>query len=839
MPFLRRAFTRLYPTCLLAALAALGVIFWTGPAGALPYTATSRFDYQTGSGPYGSTSADVNNDGKPDVITANAFGDNVSVLINAGLGVYQAHVDYPVGDAPNSVMAFDVNYDGFQDLLVTNQNSNTTSILFGNGTGQFNTKVDYPSGTQPTRAVIAYVNGDGLPDLVTANKGSNNVSVRLGTGAGAFGAAVNYAVGTTPLWVTARDVNGDNFDDLVTANYNANSISILLSDGAGGYLPKVDIALAAQPQSVAFGYFNDDNKIDLAIALWSADRVAVLFGDGHGNFGSRINLITGVQPIRVCAADVNLDGATDIAVTNSSSNTMSVFFGTGLGTFADKVDFVTGSSPYGLEIDDVTGDGQPDLASCNVAANTITIRPGNVPGGFFVGDTLVDMTAMNQDQNPYTVSGGAGKWRIYEVCAVWCPSCNHMAEEVRQVCDTWANVHPLPFDYVTVLDEGAADRSLSTQHDALDWRHHYQQNTPVLHTNAKRQNNLQTWAAEVFNTSENAYPQVIIVDPQGKIRERHVGYLSGQALVNHIASFAGIAPAPTLAPALPPLPPDPPPAPTAPWRPLATASIEVHYGNASWVGPLGSPYDEGVVRRFQITPVGVPGIVDTEDYLEVVASTDSLTGLESLELFVGTYHTTNAVIQVAQPWQVRLLNMSWDDAQPRVLAATDDDVQLSYVTSDDQGFNVYGPTSLSPIGTYAGTTLEFSPFVLGTVPNLPDSTNGFRIGGVWLKHQFPVAGVFSHPRAAASLAPPSPNPARATTALRWAMTARGSATMQIVDVTGRVVRTLQQGIAEIGEHTSAWNLRDDQGARVAPGLYFVRFESAGQPTQTTRVAVMK
>ena len=78
------------------------------------------------------------------------------------------------------------------------------------------------------------------------------------------------------------------------------------------------------------------------------------------------------------------------------------------------------------------------------------------------------------------------------------------------------------------------------------------------------------------------------------------------------------------------------------------------------------------------------------------------------------------------------------------------------------------------------------------------------------------------------LAPASPNPFRGRTALRWALPQSGVVRLRVHDVAGRLIRTLQDGWMPAGEHSVEWDTRDDHGELVRPGLFFVRFESAGR-----------
>jgi hypothetical protein len=136
-----------------------------------------------------------------------------------------------VGTNPRGVAVADLNGDGRPDLVVTNFKSNTVSVLLGNGDGTFAAAHNFAVGDEPSKgAVLADLNGDGRPDLAVANFGSNTVSVLLGNGDGTFAAAQNFATGTQPNGVVAADLNGDGRLDLATSNFGSNSVSVLLGN---------------------------------------------------------------------------------------------------------------------------------------------------------------------------------------------------------------------------------------------------------------------------------------------------------------------------------------------------------------------------------------------------------------------------------------------------------------------------------------------------------------------------------------------------------------------------------------------------------------------------------
>jgi DNA-binding beta-propeller fold protein YncE len=79
-----------------------------------------------------------------------------------------------------------------------------------------------------------------------------------------------------------------------------------------------------------------------------------------------------------------------------------------------------------------------------------------------------------------------------------------------------------------------------------------------------------------------------------------------------------------------------------------------------------------------------------------------------------------------------------------------------------------------------------------------------------------------------AFAPPSPNPARGPVRFSISFEQAGVATVDIMDLTGRRVRTLTRGEAATGAVELAWDLNDDAGRRVPPGVYLASARMGGE-----------
>jgi hypothetical protein len=117
-----------------------------------------------------------------------------------------------------TVAVADVNGDGKPDMVVSNFWSSTVGVLLGNGDGTFQTAVTFTPGVQNSAIAIADVNGDGKPDLIVGIW-SGGVGVLLGNGDGTFQPIVTYGSGGVQVSdVAVADLNRDGKLDLIVAN---------------------------------------------------------------------------------------------------------------------------------------------------------------------------------------------------------------------------------------------------------------------------------------------------------------------------------------------------------------------------------------------------------------------------------------------------------------------------------------------------------------------------------------------------------------------------------------------------------------------------------------------
>lgn len=198
--------------------------------------------------------ADFNGDGKLDLAVPDYGGSaagKVAILLGNGDGAFQAPTFLTSGAGSSGLAAADVNKDGKLDLVVANQ-FGTVDVFLGNGNGTFNTPIvlnDLQSvggccnfNPIPIVVAVADFNLDGNLDLfVGANRADNgspgnfysNVNLGaqlfLGNGDGTFTGPQDYLVGAQANSLVVGDFNGDGAPDVAAGDQGENFVSILLN----------------------------------------------------------------------------------------------------------------------------------------------------------------------------------------------------------------------------------------------------------------------------------------------------------------------------------------------------------------------------------------------------------------------------------------------------------------------------------------------------------------------------------------------------------------------------------------------------------------------------------
>lgn len=370
-----------------------------------------KIDSLASLGTYSVISCDFDNDGKPDVAVGNLTSNSVTIFrnitINNIIGFASRQLvatTFSVGD----VRAADIDGDGKKDLLVTNSNGASFSVfrnISTHGNIAFSSRVTFnlPNFTQPTYLNADDLNGDGRLDIVVTNYPQNGFSVFRNTSSSgniSFASRVNYATeGTYPTAIEIADFNNDGKKDICVGNSQNYSISIFQNQSTISNISlasSVQFSVFAGVHELAVADLNNDGKLDLVTADYRqlaggifVNTISILQNktiNGANisslSFLNSTSLTSGSGPRVVKLGDLDGDGKTDLVVGHANENFISLYKNisadNGTITFNLKSDISTGSEAIFVELADLTNDGKLDIMVGNYGSNTISFLKNNI-----------------------------------------------------------------------------------------------------------------------------------------------------------------------------------------------------------------------------------------------------------------------------------------------------------------------------------------------------------------------------------------------------------------------------------------------------------------------------
>jgi hypothetical protein len=395
------------------------------------------------------TVADIDGDGKPDVIMADYSSGNISIYLNTSTNgalstnSFAAPVTIGVGSEVDQVAVGDLDGDGKLDLVVADQ-SGVAHVLRNTSTPgavSFAPAFSLLAGSDCRSVAVRDLDGDGRPDIIIASVGNSMVSVypNLSSpgsfGAGSFGTRLDFATPSGALTVAVGDLNGDGEPDLVIGN--GSSISVFRNTstvGNIGFAPRWDLTLDSW--GVAIGDVDGDGLADLAVANPDENTVTLLRNTTvvatNITFAPGVAFHTDVYPYWAAIGDMNGDGKPEVVTVNAGGDTVSIFANTstpgsiGTNSLAAQVTFGVGGGPREGVLADLNGDGRLDIVTANLnssfvsvlqniigntAAPVINPQPTNqivAPGGtsqFTVGINSLSPVKLQWQKNNFALSG--------------------------------------------------------------------------------------------------------------------------------------------------------------------------------------------------------------------------------------------------------------------------------------------------------------------------------------------------------------------------------------------------------------------------------------------------
>ena len=353
----------------------------------------------TGAGPIQVVAADLRKNGITDLVVAEPDSQTIGVLLGNGDGTFQPETTYFVPGPPLCVAVADINNDGKPDIvagIIGTPQQGPIATFLGDGTGKFGAPITTP-GHNPivpyltVRLVMQDLNKDGLPDIALIDEGlptEEGGHTYLNNGDGTFKHA-DYFVEADPVFPTdlaIADMDGDGCPDIVTVEMGGTaSIFHGTCDGNVQGFPNVKgLGAGEAPISVRIADMNGDTKLDIVagggafgidplFGEEASNLVTVLLGDGTGNFATPQVYRAEPALVGLALVDLNGDNKPEVIAASQTTDTAIILLNNGQGKldgpsghyagYLTEGQFGASNAPFSsFLVQDLNGDGKPDLA---------------------------------------------------------------------------------------------------------------------------------------------------------------------------------------------------------------------------------------------------------------------------------------------------------------------------------------------------------------------------------------------------------------------------------------------------------------------------------------------
>ena len=232
--------------------------------------------------------ADVNRDGKPDLVYGSGIVGDIDILLGDGHGGFAAPTYAATEDTPLSLDVHDFTGDGKPDLIALEPDSaygSVLALLAGDGHGGFAIDTTYILGHPSAKGIATGdFNSDGRLDVGITSCGAGYNYLLLGKKHGLSGAGERQTdTSSCAEEPAAGDLSGDGLADLASGTYGSQeNTPVLVNEGTGAGRLAPDRRVSTRDDGfkshLAIGRINGDKRNDLVVTSSFNQEVIVLYG---------------------------------------------------------------------------------------------------------------------------------------------------------------------------------------------------------------------------------------------------------------------------------------------------------------------------------------------------------------------------------------------------------------------------------------------------------------------------------------------------------------------------------------------------------------------------------
>lgn len=335
---------------------------------------------------------DADEDGDPDIITANGSGSNAKLVwipyeADQLYGPEQTIATQAWGT--RQVLGADIDQDGLQDIVTCGATGGNSRVSWfsnlpvgGFGPRQVLSTVDRPFAC----VAVADLNGDDLPDVLAGTETGYLLWYRnIGDGTFAPEAQIWQYSDWDVSSMLGMDMDGDGDTDVMFSDRYSNSVSWFRNDGSGGFTQGGGVPSTwDEPYSLHAHDMDQDGIDDILFAAAASDELIWVPVNGDGTMGSpaRIDQASG-GAVSVTVADLDGDGLKDVLAVSERDGDIAWYHADGDGTFSARplIDRQV-LQPNTCLFRDLDQDGLTDILVSSTSDSKISMHRGLGDGAF-------------------------------------------------------------------------------------------------------------------------------------------------------------------------------------------------------------------------------------------------------------------------------------------------------------------------------------------------------------------------------------------------------------------------------------------------------------------------
>jgi gliding motility-associated-like protein len=311
---------------------------------------------------------DINGDGKPDLVaTESGTTDKVFVMKNNSTGTGSFAFSAPLiitlgGKRPKRIEIADLDLDGKPEVVITSIGNNSVTVLVNQSTlGSISfspiapISIVIPGAASTEGLAVEDLNGDNRPEIVTSQFQTNSdiyiISNLSSPGSIAAGPIRTITVGNPIKNIRVGDLDGDRKPDIAYTKLTSSEVGLLLNQSTPSTLnfsPAPSVVTDVTPWGIDFGDLDGDDKPDIVIASITRKSITIL---NNKSVTGSLSFDRFVQPTtfinrHVNIGDVDTDGKPDIVFTSIDDNNLNIV-ASKVSVFRNKTCLIPQVTPLG------------------------------------------------------------------------------------------------------------------------------------------------------------------------------------------------------------------------------------------------------------------------------------------------------------------------------------------------------------------------------------------------------------------------------------------------------------------------------------------------------------